>query len=129
MRVKSISELKKAWFDYPDDPDKSRFEIGVLSPGEEREIQASASRVEFSDGGSHIAVDYHRSGFLRAVKCIRNWENVFPKGGSGKVMPCNDQGKMNILNSEEGLQSWVLERLEEISAEVAKAKEEEEKNS
>lgn len=129
MRLKSLTTLKKAFFDYPDDPDKARFEIGLLSPGEERDIQAAISKMEFGDGGNNVVVDHNKGAFLRAVKCIRRWENVFQDEDAEKVMVCNDQNKVKLLNGAPGFEAWVIEKYNELASEVAKAKEEEEKNS
>jgi hypothetical protein len=129
MRLKSISALKKALFAYPDDPDKAKFEIGMLSPGEEKEVSQATSRMEMSGAGQTISMDYSRASTLRAMRAIKSWENVFSDAEGNKAMACNDKNKFKLLNEAPGFEEWVLEKLNELSAEVAKAKEEEEKNS
>lgn len=129
MRLKSISTLKKAWFVFEDDPDKAKFEIGVLSPGEEREVQSASSRMELGEAGNNLTFDHNKASFLRAVRCIRSWDGVFQDEKAEKALVCNDLNKSKLLNSVPGLEAWVIEKHNELTAEVAKAREEEEKNS
>jgi len=130
MRLKSLSTLKKAFFAYPGDQDGAKFEIGLLTPGEERDIQAAANRVEMGDsGGNNVVVDFTKASFLRAARCIRGWENVFHDDKAEKPMPCNEANKVKLLNTAPGFEAWVLEKYNELASEAAKAREEEEKNS
>ena len=129
MRLKSLATLKKGWFDYENDPDHARFEIGVLTPGESREVDGATSKLLFSGGGQEVTLDHTKAATMRAVRALKRWENVFEDANGNKALPCNDANKLKLLNSIPGFEAWVLEKLTELNAKIEDEAAENEKNS
>lgn len=129
MRFKSLTTAKKAWFSYPDDPDEARFEIGLLTPGEEKEVQGATQKLELTGGGQSLSMDHTRASTLRAMRALKSWENVYDDDKGEKVMPCTDKNKLKMLHGVPGFEEWVNDKLGELASEVTKEAEADEKNS
>ena len=63
MRIAKLTTKKKAWYQYPDDQDGARFEITVLTPGQQRAINSKVQKLVMDDGG-------HR---VRRIGCLPGW--------------------------------------------------------
>lgn len=91
-----LSELKKAWFDYPDD--SARFEIKHLLSGELAEIedQAEKETVEFSEKGITARVDIKKKvrNELTVCAAVTGWTDVFD--ADKKPMECNPANKLRL---------------------------------
>lgn len=128
MRVSKLTTLKEAFFDYPNDPDKARFKIGMLTPGEQETVESKASRIVFGEQGQNYELDTTLAGGMRAAAALKGWENVFDDEAGSDVLPFTAKNKTRLLKGIPGFKGWVLEKLKELEEAFAAELEAERKN-
>ena len=99
-----LQKTKKAWFELPDDPDKTAFEINHLRAGEVSEITEAANsrRFEFredKESGDLKPVPIFESNGnsereLTIIAAISDWKNVFD--ADGNELDCTDENKKRV---------------------------------
>lgn len=131
MIVSEETALKKKFFEYPDDPDKSMFEISVLGPAQKASIKSRTTKVVAKDGGGEMVFDTAAAGNLRAFAAMTGWENVFATKedkAADRCMPFTAINKRKLLDGVPGMEEWVLEKLDELTQEYEAERESERKN-
>ena len=128
MRVSKLTKLKEAFFEYPNDPDKARFKIGMLTPGEQESVESKASRIVFGEQGQNYELDTTLAGSMRAETALKGWENVFDDDDGADVLPFTTKNKVRLLKSIPNFKGWILEKLKELEEAFAAELEAERKN-
>lgn len=129
MRLKNLASEKSAWFVFTAGSESARFEIGLLTPGEERDIDSQTQRVHWDEQGRELTYDYNRKFFLVAMRGLLNWDPDDVLDQHDKPMPVTDANRDVLLNTVPGFEAWVRECMAKLTTEVAKAVEADEKNS
>lgn len=108
-----LSPLTKAWFDLPDDPDKSRFEILHLLSGDIAEIDDESNKemvelVTAADGSlsTKAVVEIKKKIKQEKIVCksVVGWENVLDS--EGEQLECNEVNKLRVCR-EQSRESWI----------------------
>lgn len=139
MRIVTATVKKTAWFEIEGDKDGSRFELTLLTPGQEREIASKAQRVTFKGGseGGGMEIDPVLADSLRVQMALTNWDNVYEDEAAAKVFNFSNAHKMQMLNGARidtadgvvDLQAWLLGKYTILKDEYEAEKEKERKNS
>lgn len=137
MRIVNATVKKSAWFEIEGDKDGSKFELTLLTPGQEREIASKAQRVTFKGDGGGMEIDPVLADSLRAQMALTNWDNVFDDEAAAKVFNFSNVNKMKLLNNARikttdgvvDFQAWLLGKYQILKDEYDAEMEKERKNS
>lgn len=133
MRIAKLTTKKKAWYQYPDDQDGARFEITVLTPGQQRGINSKVQKLVMDDGGTGSGeLDAYLAGHLRAMTALTGWERVYDSDDEAvadNALKFTATNKEKLLNGIPGFEMWILGKLGELTEAYNAELEEERKNS
>ncbi len=129
MRLSKLTAPKKAFFDFPGDEDGARFEVTLLTPKQEREINTRAQKIVARDGGGEIVFDTATAAALRASMCLTDADNLYLDDKSEKPEKLTGSNKRRLLDEVPGFEGWVLECYGKLREEHEAEQEEERKNS
>lgn len=138
MRVVNATVKKSGWFVVEGDKDGSKFELTILTPGQERTIASKVQRVAYrgTDGAS-MEIDPVQSDTMRVTMALTGWDNVFDDAAGTRPFLFNQENKVKLLNgariqTEEGiidLQAWLLKKYQLLREDYEAELENERKNS
>ena len=128
MRLSKLAAPKKAFFDYPGDEDKARFEITLLTPKQEREINTRAQKVIAKESGGEMVFDTSTAGNLRASMALTDCEDLYFDEKSDKPEKMTATVRRKLLDEVPGFESWVLECYGKLREEYEAEQETERKN-
>ena len=127
-----ITKPIERWFNCENDPDGGKVKIRHLRPGEVQDIidQVWTQRVEYKPGdeGATFAqsTDKKKDREMTICAAVTDWENFF--GLSGKPLKCTDANKIRALREIDGFEEMIGVFRKRISEDIAKEKEDQEKN-
>lgn len=137
MRIVNAIVKKSGWFVVEGDKDGARFELTILSPGQEREIASKAQQVTYGGSGAVMEIDPVLADTLRVQMALTGWDNVFDDAEATKPFLFNASNKAQLLNgaripTEDGvidLTAWLLKQYQKLKEEYEAEQEKERKNS
>lgn len=133
MRLKT--KINEAWFDVPNDPDKTGVLVRTLTPRELAEAQAKAfamegvfvrrgkerelqERIRYGQGADQFAV---------LIASIVDWKNVMDEE-TGDQVPCTHENKEALVLASPEFREFVADCRKSLAANNAEAGEQAAKN-
>jgi len=130
-----ISKAEERWFEIPGDPDGGRLKIRHLLPGERAEVweKAFPQGVQYRpDEKGKMAPEFNMKPDRKydreetAKRAVKDWENFFD--ADGKALECTPENVVRAVNEIEGFTLLVNTFREQLSEDIAKEREDQEKN-
>lgn len=128
MLPKKSKAPKSAWYTYQDGV---QFEISLLLPGQDRDIQSKTQKLVLGGKDGFVQeIDSSSGSLLRAQMALTNCRGLKdeedPDGPDVKMTEAN---KMRLLNGVPGFEAWVLSKYQDLAETYRLEQEEDEKNS
>lgn len=128
MLPKKSKAPKSAWYPYQDGV---QFEISLLQPGQERDIQAKTQKlVAGGKEGFVQEFDTSSASLMKAQMALTNCRGLKdeddPEGPDVKMTTAN---KMRLLNGVPGFEAWVIGKYQDLEESYRLEQEADEKNS
>lgn len=128
MLPKKSKAPKSAWYPYQDGV---QFEISLLLPGQDRDIQSKTTKlVAGGKDGFVQEFDTSSASLMKAQMALTNCRGLKdeddPDGPDCKMTTAN---KLRLLNGVPGFEAWVISKYQDLEEAYRLEQEEDEKNS
>lgn len=132
-----ISKITDRWFEVPNDPDGGRIKIHHLTPGELTDITDKAYKqdvvykpIKGQKGKVEPIIKQDMNTSLNRELTLKaavvGFENFFDR--DDKPMECNPENVMRCSREIDGFDEIVSKAREQLAADIAKEKEDQQKN-